>query len=291
MITSEVSAALDRTNTSDRKAAHILSAMASTRQFQHNVEELIISPSTIRRARMKHRAAFAAEVKATFDPTVRLVLHWDGKIMDDFSDPGRERVERLPILVSGKNVVKLLAVPKLRDGTAVTTAQEVVKTIDEWGLRNRIKGLCFDTTASNTGVKGGVCLKIENEIGWELLNLACRHHSAKIMLEKVFSLHDISKSPNIEIFSHFKDYWPRIDQTAFSTATEDENMKALIEPWKNSIIAFAVSQLNEFQPRDDYRELLELTLIFLGAIPPRGIHFQYPGALIVHAGWLGPYTP
>ena len=40
-------------------------------------------------------------------------------------------------------------------------------------------------------------------------------------------------------------------------------MAAVIAPWKDSVIAFAVSQLKEFQSRDVYRELLELTIIFI----------------------------
>src|SRR6218665_1204055 len=52
-----------------------------------------------------------------------------------------------------------------------------------------------------------------------------------------------------------------------------------------------ISQLKEFKSRDDYRELLELTIIFFGGIPLRGTHFQYPGALgyIVLAGWREPF--
>lgn len=148
------------------------SAIASTRQFGQDVEELVISRSAIRRARVKHREAFAAEIKARFDPTIPLILHWDGKIMDDFTLPGHERVDRLPILVSGQNVIKLLSVPKLHNRTATTMMHEIVQTIDDWGLRDRIKGLCFDTTASDTGAKGGVCIKLESEIGRELLNLS-----------------------------------------------------------------------------------------------------------------------
>ena len=286
VISPEVAAALDRTNTSDRKAAHIFSALASTGQLQHDVEELIISPSAIRRARMKHRELFASEVKATFDPEVPLILHWDGKIMDDFTGPGREHVDRLPILVSGQNVVKLLSVPKLHDGTAATISRAVTESMDEWGLRNRIKGLCFDTTASNTGTKGGACIRLETEIGHELLNLACRHHMSEIMLEKVFSIYDVSKSPNMELFGHFKDFWPRIDQASFSTAMEDENMATVIAPWKDGVIQFAVNQLEKLQPRDDYCELLELSIVFLGGTPPRGIRFRYPGA-IHRARWMG----
>jgi hypothetical protein len=285
LVTSEVAAALDRTDISDRKAAHIFSAMASTKQLGQDVEELVISRSAIRRARMKHRANFNAEVKASFDPRVPLILHWDGKILEDFTVPGHKRVDRLPVLVSGKNVVKLLSVPKLDNGRAATMAHAILGTLDEWGLRERIKGLCFDTTASNTGAKGGVCIKLESEIGRQLLNLGCRHHVAEIMLEKVFSLHDVSKSPNIEIFGHFKDYWPSINQAAFSTAMDDERTAALVTPWKDIVINVAMDQLSQTQPRDDYRELLELTIIFLGAIPPRGVSFQYPGA-VHRARWM-----
>lgn len=38
-----------------------------------------------------------------------------------------------------------------------------------------------------------------------------------------------------------------------------------------SVIHFVVDYLQIEQPRDDYRELLELTIIFLGGVPSRGI--------------------
>ena len=285
VVTPEVAAALDRTNTSDRKAAHILSAMTSSGLLQHEVEDLIISPSAIRRARIKHRELLASEIQASFDPQVPLVLHWDGKIVEDFTGPGREHVDRLPVLVSGENVVKLLSIPKLHDGTATTITKAVTETIEEWGLRDRIKGLCFDTTASNTGIKGGVCLQLETHIGHELLNLACRHHISEVMLENVFRIYDVSKSPNIELFQHFKEFWPQINQKSFSTAADDESMANMIAPWKDDVIQFAEKQLEQHQPRDDYRELLELSIVFLGGTPPRGIRFQYPGA-VHRARWM-----
>lgn len=145
-------------------------------------------------------------------------------------------------------MVKLLSVPKLHDGTAATMAQSVTQSINNWGLQDRIKGMCFDTTASNTGTKGGVCIQLETEIGRPLLNLACHHHISKIVLEKVFSIHDVSKSPNMELFGHFKDFWPRIDQDSFCTEIEDKNLADIIAPWKNDVITFALDQLEKFQP-------------------------------------------
>src|SRR6218665_1434777 len=115
--------------------------------------------------------------------------------------------------------------------------------------------------------------------------LSMRHHISELILAHVFHLHDVSKSPNIEIFPRFKEYWPQIDQERYCTALEDGSLAAVIAPWKDSVIAFAIFQLKEFKSRDDYRELLELTTMFFGGIPPRGIHFRYPGA--VHcARWM-----
>lgn len=95
----------------------------------------------------------------------------------------------------------------------------------------------------------------------------------------------MSKSPNIEFFGHFKDFWPRINQQSFCTAVEDDTLAIMIAPWKDDVIKFALAQLKKFQPRDDYRELLELSIIFLGGTPERGIRFQYPGA-IHRARWM-----
>ena len=84
---------------------------------------------------MKHREHFTSEIKSTFDPVVTLVLHGDGKIMEDFTSPVCKRMDRLPILISGHDVIKLLSVPKLNDETAVTVSHAMVDSMDEWGLR------------------------------------------------------------------------------------------------------------------------------------------------------------
>src|SRR6218665_3261756 len=44
-------------------------------------------------------------------------------------------------------------------------------------------------------------------------------------------------------------------------------------------VHFAFRQLELTHQREDYRELLELTLMFLGRIPPRGISFRKLGAI------------
>ena len=62
----------------------------------------------------------------------------------------------------------------------------------------------------------------------------------------------------MEIFWYFMKIWPRIDQASLSTAIDDESMKAIVISWKDNVIALARNQLERYQPRDDYRELLGL---------------------------------
>ena len=51
------------------------------------------------------------------------------------------------------------------------------------------------------------------------------------------------------------------------------------------MITFAQDQLDKYQPRNDYRELLELTIIFLGGTPTKVISFESPAGLH-HARWM-----
>src|SRR6218665_2709668 len=119
-----------------------------------------------------------------------------------------------------------------------------------------------DTT--NTGMKGGVCILLEKEIGRQLLNLACHYHVTEIMLEKVFGICDVSKSPNMDFFGHFKDFLPRVNQALFTTAMEDDSMAAMIASWKDNVIEFVTAKLEKYQPRDNYRDLLELSIYIPG---------------------------
>ena len=63
---------------------------------------------------------------------------------------------------------------------------------------------------------------------------------------------------------------------------EDDPEQTLTEN-RDELIRFAMRQLAVNQPRGNYKELLELCIIFLGVVPPRGIRFHVPGAY--HRAW------
>lgn len=134
----------------------------------------------------------------------------------------------------------------------------------------------------------GVVNQIPVLLKRKMLALACRHHIAEIVLKHVFEIHGAtSKSNNLDCFKDFQTRFncklPTI--TRFKTILRSPRMKRLAAPWRDSVIAFCRLQLINQHPRDDYRELLELVVMFLGEVPPGGVHFRKAGA-ISRARWM-----
>jgi hypothetical protein len=279
LVTKHVAMALDRTKVTDREAPHLLAATAHA--LGHGIEDLPLSRSSIRRARLQHREAGSTDIKLRFAPETPLVVHWDGKLLPDLT--GKEKVDRLAVIVSGAGVEQLLGVPKLASSTGDAQATAVLRCIDDWNLGLKVKGMCFDTTASNSGIHSGACVLIQQALNRNLLPLACRHHILEIVVEKAFTAMKIAPStgPDILIFRRFQEQWQYFDRSNYQTAASMED----ISSFKERIIEFAQSNLEAQHPRDDYKELLELVIIFVGREPPRGIHFLAPGALH-RARWM-----
>lgn len=86
---------------------------------------------------MKNKLTF--QIKKAFQPDIPLTVHWDGKILPN-SEGSKE--DRLPILVTGLSVSKLLA---------VVEASAIVAAVKDWGIEQNVSAMCFDTTAVNSG--------------------------------------------------------------------------------------------------------------------------------------------
>lgn len=158
-----------------------------------------------------------------------MVVHWDGKFLPDLLR--NTKAERIAILVSYNGTSKFLGAPKVPSATGENIAAAVHKILVEWNICDRVVGMCFDTTSSNTGPKNGAILHLQNHIDRKLINFACRHHTYELVLRGVFDL-KFSTSSAPEVPTEIKDFCYR---------------------------QFAIAL-----PRDDYKELLQLTLMFLG---------------------------
>ena len=63
--------------------------------------------------------------------------------------------DRLPILVSGKDVTKLVGVPKLDFSSGDAISEACVAKTRAWGLEEGVSAMSFDTTVSNIGTETG----------------------------------------------------------------------------------------------------------------------------------------
>jgi hypothetical protein len=279
----EIAGALDRVNLPDRAAMFVVSSVAKA--LGHPLDDLILSRSTIRRARIATRKEVSETDKEYFSTEHPLQLHWDGKMLPDIGG-STETVDRIAVLVTGNGIEKLLAVPKIGRGTGEEQAAACLKVLDDWNIRHKVRGLVFDTTSSNTGIHRGACFIIERAIGQELVNIGCRHHIMEVILSSVFlALFGGTGAPEVGMFKRFQKKWSGIQQAQYSPA-EDELFDAETETLRRKMIVFYTDATSHQQPREDYLELLRLCLIFLGGTTVlQKETFRAPGAMH-NARWM-----
>ena len=130
------------------------------------------------------------------------------------------------------------------------------------------------------------CILLEQLLKRKLLHIGCRHHVLELIASAAFSeAKGSSSAPCILLFKRFKTTWKYIDSTAFEDSSTDDYTNSAVADVKEEMLKTLRTAVQVTQPRDDYRELLELAIIFLGSVPPRGIHFVAPGAMH-HARWM-----
>ena len=274
--------ALDRTKTSSRDASRILAPASAAMGL--DVSKAAISRSTIERERKKLRSTIDAEAKAAFLPPENAIVHFDGKHLMDMAG---EFGDRLAIVLSGNTPDciqgKLLSAEKIADGTGKSQAEEVISALNKWGAQDNVCGMCFDTTSSNTGWIKGACVLIEEMLGRPLLWLPCRHHICELLLKAAWeAVFGEDMEPSYTEMGIFKKNWEKIDKNNF----EILNPKPWMKHYKAKVVPFLKSLLQSKQPRDDYREVIELVLLILGS-PVENFTFKKPGAYH-KARWMAP---
>ena len=280
VVTPAVAAALDRTGVSNYQAVHILAATSAS-AGQANIS---LSESSVRRQRDRHRSEDVSKIKESFRPSGPLVVHFDGKKMETTTG-GAGREERVAVAVTGPGLEgeKLLTVSHVGRGTGEMVSRAADEALTQWGCREDVSAMSFDTTAANTGLKNGACVLLEQKLGHRLLWLPCRHHILEVVCGDVFKmLFGATSGPSPKIFTDFRTRWPFVNQQDFRPCNNPK-----VDAWKARAVDFCLRALQDGRsmPRDDYREYLQLCVLFLGGLPPRGATFRAPGA-DHHARWM-----
>ena len=202
LLSTDVTNKLDRHKVSNSAAMSVLASVAQA--SGQKLDDVTLSRSSIFRYRNRNRISVSSALQIDFPENCFVQVHWDAKQMPGIKNKN-ERVERLAIAVTGGNREYFLAGTMIERGTAICMATAVMNAIRDSALQDRILGIGFDTTASNTGSNGGACKKIQESLGKNILWMACRHHILEVVLSAVFKdCYGISDGPNISIFGRFK---------------------------------------------------------------------------------------
>jgi len=285
LITPKLVAALDRCQLSIRDSVYILHAVVEALGLSS--DDFPINKSSIQRIRTQMRKSRAEAIKTDFQNNVPdvVTVHWDGKLL-----PGLNvrvsKEERLPIIVSFDDKEQLLAVPKLESSSGKHQSKAVSTALCDWDLNNKVQIMCCDTTSSNTGRYNGACALLEHTLERELLLFACRHHVYELVLKTVFEtkIKHITNSADIPLFKKFRDNWKNIDSNKIELCL-DFVKEYVAETNITSLIMFYKAELEKSFIRDDYRELVELCVVFLGGDTNKKIKIRPPGAMH-QARWM-----
>lgn len=158
--------------------------------------------------------------------------------------------------------------------------------LNKWNISDSVCGLCFDTTSSNTGLSNGACVILQELLGRSLLHLACRHHILELVAAAAFNeAMSVTLSPEIPLFKKSKEQWKKIDKTHFQDYSSDIEVFEALSDIRDDVVQELQTALSQQQPRDDYKELIEITLIFLGTHACRGVVWSTPGPMHL-ARWM-----
>ncbi|KAL4121890.1 hypothetical protein QTP88_014310 [Uroleucon formosanum] len=73
---------------------------------------------------------------------------------------------------------------------------------------------------------------------------------------------------DIPIFKEFQKNWPNIVKSNYSTFETDQVVYDKLKDVAMEVLLFVEKRIREELPKNDYKEFLELIIIFLGGTPP-----------------------
>ena len=153
-----------RLNLSHRKAT------ALTAQFVKmgggSLHDCTLSTSSAYRHRKRFVTKKAEEIRLVFRENIPkyVVLHWDSKVIK--YDRHHDMEDRLAIVASfpGSAQPLFLGAPRIADGRGTTMSGALGNALHEWSIPfERVIGLCWDTTASNTGRHAGAATVFQRQ--------------------------------------------------------------------------------------------------------------------------------
>ena len=235
-----------------------------------DVNDTNISRSSCHYQDKKVRKSKAAEVRQEFkeNKSQHLSLHVDGKMLSELGS--RKSCNRIAVVlrnIGPGSQDHIVAIPKSVSGSGQAEANVTIEALKEEEIREEVKVIVFDTTSSNTSPIKGMVYFIEDYIDTGILQCGCRHHCSELICGKMWELiFGETSSPKVAIFEKFqKDFeFINIDYKNLSKL-DISSLPEWLQEECRSVLSWALDHLEKATfPRGDYKELLQLLIIYLG---------------------------
>ena len=272
---------------------HVMMTAKFVKMGGGSLKDVALSVTTSHRHRKNVVTSKTEEIKYQLKKEMPkfVVLHWDSKLITVLGSESTE--DRLCVIASFPGTEKndqFLGSPQIPNGKGDSMRDAVIATQREWEIPDtNVIATCWDTTASNSGKHIGAAKLYDVSKGAAHLWLACRHHiGERHVTHANFAARNVATSgPDDKLFNKFSkmfsslpldqlNLWVWPNDNAFLTARGVEVLQ-----WAEAHL------LSESFGRDDYRELCELIVHFLGGnvVRPRkhgddhyGFTMRKPGA-------------
>ena len=167
----------------------------------------------VHRQRKKARVKLGEIIIDSFQPSENgFLLHYDTKLVNP---KGRDTEDRAAVLYSGGEHKQpyLLAIPKFQSSSGKDVEDGVLKVIDKYKIDiEDCIGTCYDTTASNSGVRCGAHFRLERKIKHAILELECRKHVyERHVTHANKAVFGPTKGPQQVHYKKFKDAWSSLE--------------------------------------------------------------------------------
>lgn len=219
--------------------------------------------------------------------TCKVIIQFDGKNCSRLNARHVGNEERLIILCHTNKGDVALGFFALKSKSGLHCAEQIIKSLAEHNLLNRVVGLVCDTESTNTGIVNGACALVERSLEEEILHFMCRHHSKEVILKEVFvAVFGGSQASYITTFDTLIVNWDRIRQRGFAYSPICEEKCAnnqLLKDYRQEALDVITKHASNKSIREDYAELNDLVLKFLGKKTSKP--FRVPGATN-NARWM-----
>lgn len=264
--------------------AHLLKAISESRGSYRLCEKLLnvgvkinggnpsaygMSKSNLWSKITQLRSAQKNELLASLSAdTCKIILQFDGKQCTRLNERHVGKEERFIVLCHTNKGDIPLGFFILNSKSGLDCATQIINSLAEYNLLDRVVGMVCDTESANTGSQNGTCVLVERGLELELLHFLCRHHIKEVQLKDVFvAVFGRSQSSHITTFDMLIENWDYIKSTGFHYSPI--NIDRLMEdPLLRRISKEAIDSISQHSKsekiRDDYVELNDLVLKFLG---------------------------